>query len=96
MADATGTQRKHEQTESMKKEAAKTLRAFAIELILYSLLIVSYFFLVLHFLGGWLYRLELQHRWVYAAMSVLLIVGQAVLFESITTFLLRLLRGRSE
>ena len=42
----------------MKKEAAKTLRAFAIELVIYAVLVVAYFFLVLHFLGEGLQRLE--------------------------------------
>ena len=80
----------------MKKETARTLRAFAIELVIYALLVVAYFFLVLHFLGGWLYQLESQHRYIYASVAILLIMGQAVLLESVTTFLIRLLRGRSE
>jgi hypothetical protein len=80
----------------MKKEIARTLRAFAIELVIYALLVIVYFFLVLHLLGQWLYQLEVQHRYVYAGVAILLIVGQAVLLESITTFLIRLIRGRSE
>ena len=80
----------------MKKETAKTLRAFAIELVIYALLVVAYFFLVLHLLGQWLYQLEVQHRYTYAAIAILLIIGQAVLLESVTTFLIRLIRGRSE
>jgi hypothetical protein len=80
----------------MTKEAARTFRAFAIELVIYAILIVAYFFLVLHLLGEWLYGLEIQHRYIYAGLSILLIVGQAVLLESLTTFLIRLIRGRSE
>jgi hypothetical protein len=80
----------------VKKEIAKTLRAFAIELVIYAFLVIVYFFLVLHLLGQWLYQLEVQHRYVYAGVAILLIVGQAVLLESITTFLIRLIRGRSE
>jgi hypothetical protein len=80
----------------MKKEAIKTLRAFLIELAVYAALVVAYFFLVLHFLGGWLRQLEVQHRYTYAGVAILLIIGQAVLLESVTTLLLRLLRGRSE
>jgi hypothetical protein len=80
----------------MKKEAAKTLRAFAIELTIYAVLVTVYFFLVLHLLGGWLYTLEIRHRYTYAAVAILLIIGQAVVLESVTTFLLRRLRGRSE
>ena len=80
----------------MKKETAKTLRAFLIELVIYAALVVGYFFLVLHFLGGWLDQLELRHRYTYAGVAILLIIGQAVVLESVTTFLLRMLRGRSE
>jgi hypothetical protein len=80
----------------MKKETAKTLRAFLVELVVYAGLVVAYFFLVLHFLGGWLYHLETRHRYSYAAVAILLIIGQAILLESVTTLLLRMLRGRSE
>jgi hypothetical protein len=80
----------------MTKETARTLRAFAIELAIYALLVVAYFFLVLHLLGDWLYQLESQRRYVYAGVAILLIIGQAVVLESVTTFLIRLIRGRSE
>lgn len=80
----------------MKKETAKTLRAFLIELAIYAVLMVGYFFLVLHFLGGWLYQLEINHRYAYAGVAILLIIGQAVVLENVTTLLLRMIRGRSE
>jgi hypothetical protein len=78
----------------MKKEAAKTLRAFAIELAVYAVLVVAYFFLVLHFLGGWLHGLEHAHRYGYAGVAILLMIGQAVLLQNVTTILLRVIRGR--
>ncbi len=80
----------------MKKETAKTLRAFLIELAIYAVLVVAYFFLVLHFLGEGLQRLEQNHRYSYAALAILLMIGQAVLLQNVTTFLLRLIRGRTE
>jgi hypothetical protein len=80
----------------MKKESAKSLRAFAAELAIYAVLVTAYFFLVLHLLGDWLYELEVHHRYTYAGVAILLIIGQAVVLESVTTFLIRLLRGRSE
>ena len=80
----------------MKSDAAKTLRAFLIELAIYALLVVGYFFLVLHFLGEWLHQLEVHHRYTYGGVAILLIIGQAVVLESVTTLLLRKLRGRSE
>jgi hypothetical protein len=80
----------------MKKQTATTLRAFLVELVIYAALVVAYFFAVLHFLGGWLYQLETHHRYTYAGVAILLIIGQAVVLESVTTFLLRMIRGRSE
>jgi len=79
----------------MKSETIKTLRAFAIELAIYALLVVAYFFLVLHFLGEGLHRLEVSHRYAYAAAAILLMIGQAVVLQNVTTLLLRIIRGRS-
>jgi len=78
----------------MKKQAAKSLRAFAIELAVYTVLVTCYFFLVLHLLGNWLYHLENQHRYIYAGVALLLIAGQAVVLDTVTTLLFRVLRGR--
>jgi hypothetical protein len=78
----------------VKKDTAKRLRAFAIELAIYSVLVTAYFFLVLHLLGEWLYHLEAQHRVLYAVVALLLIAGQAVVLDAITTLLFRLLRRR--
>jgi hypothetical protein len=80
-----------------KKEKIKTLRAFLVELGVYAVFVTGYFFLVLHYLSGWLQDLHLNHVKVYALATIVLIIGQAVLLESVTTWLLRLLRGgRSE
>jgi hypothetical protein len=78
----------------MKKEAAKSLRAFAIELAVYAALVTCYFFLVLHLLGKWLFHLEAHHRYVYATVALLLIAGQAVALDAVTTLLFRFLRSR--
>ena len=80
----------------MRKQTATTLKAFAVELLVYAVFVTAYFFLVLHFLGDTLKDLELHHRSFYAGAAILLIIGQAVLLEYVTTFLLRLIRGRSE
>jgi hypothetical protein len=80
----------------VKKETAQTLRAFLIELAIYSVLVVGYFFLVLHFLGEGLHQLENRHRYTYAGVAILLMIGQAVLLQNVTTFLLRLIRGRGK
>ncbi len=80
----------------MKDEARHALLSFAIEMVVYAFFIAGYFFLVLHFLGPSLAQIASHHiRW-YAALCVALILGQSIVLEAITTFLLRLLRGRSE
>ena len=78
----------------MKKEEAKSLRAFVIELVIYSVLVIIYFLLVLHLLGEWLFHLETQHRVTYAIVALLLIAGQAIALDAVTTLLFRFLRGR--
>jgi hypothetical protein len=78
----------------MKQDAAKSLRAFAAELAIYAVLVTVYFFLVLHLLGEWLFRLETQHRVLYALVAILLIAGQAIVLDAVTTVLFRLGRGR--
>jgi hypothetical protein len=80
-----------------KAEASRTLKAFLIELAVYSALIVAYFFFVLHFLAGWISQLEITHIEIYAFVAIGLIIVQAIVLEIVTTFLMRLLRGgRSE
>jgi hypothetical protein len=79
-----------------KKEKTKTLRAFLVELAIYGVFVTGYFFLVLHYLSGWLQDLHLHHVKLYALMTIVLIIGQAVFLESVTSWLLRLLRGRTE
>jgi hypothetical protein len=79
-----------------KKEAERTLRAFFIELFVYSIFVTGYFFLVLHFLAEWLKQLDTHHIKIYALVSIVLIIGQAVVLEAVTTALFRMIRGRSE
>lgn len=76
-------------------ETAHTFRALLIELPIYALLVVIYFFVVLHFIGDWLGHLKANHNTVYAIVSIALIMGQAVALESVTSLLMRLFRGRS-
>ena len=77
-----------------KREASNTLRAFLIELPVYAALVITYFFLVLHFLGGWLGTLFAHHHILYAVVALLLLIGQALLLDGLTSLLLALLRRR--
>jgi hypothetical protein len=80
----------------MRKQVSATLKAFLVELAIYAVLVIGYFFLVLHLLGSWLHDLSAHHRYTYAITAILLIIGQAVALEAVTTFLMRMIRGRSE
>jgi hypothetical protein len=80
----------------MTPEARKTFFSFLIELVVYGILVAAYFFLVLHFLGDWLADLDKRSVRLYASVAIGLIIGQSVVLEWVTTFLFRLLRGRSE
>lgn len=71
-------------------------RAFLLELAIYAALVLVYFFLVLHFLGGWLAGLFDDHRTLYAFVALALIAGQGVALEAVTSGLLRVLRARLE
>jgi hypothetical protein len=77
----------------MKTRATKTLvRNLIIELLVYGVLLVGYFFLVLRFLGGFLTDLFLNQIELYAFLGLGLIVVQAVILEAITSLLIRMLR----
>jgi hypothetical protein len=70
------------------------LKSFLIELVVYGLLVVGYYFSVLYFLGSWLGELFHHQRQVYAAVALALMVGQAVLLDAVTHLLLALIRPR--
>jgi hypothetical protein len=77
----------------MKKSNIKVLiRNLAIELVVYGLLLVAYFFIVLRYLGDFLMKLFNSQIYVYAFLGLSLIVVQAVFLEAITSFFIRLLR----
>jgi hypothetical protein len=72
-------------------EVRRLIRGFAIELLIYSALVVGYFFLVLRFLADPLERLFSNNLMLYAIVALVLIVVQAVLLGTITSFVMGLL-----
>ena len=80
----------------MKKEINNVIKSFCIELVVYAGLVVAYFFLVLHFLGDWLYHLFREERKTYAGMALILIIGQGIVLEILTRALLGFIRGKRE
>jgi hypothetical protein len=64
------------------------IRNFVIEIVIYGIFVTLYFFLVLQFLSIPLKDLYDENLYLYAAVSLLLIVLQAILLERLTSFLL--------
>ena len=69
----------------------KMIGSFVIELLIYSVLVVVYFFVVLRLLGDPLFHLFSSQLVVYAFLALVLIVAQAVALEVVTSFIMGLL-----
>lgn len=73
----------------MKQADVRTLiRNFAIEVLIYGVLVLGYFFLVLRYLGEPLEELYTSNLVVYAFVALALIVIQGVVLEFVTSFLI--------
>jgi len=71
-----------------KNETRVLIRNFALELVVYGILVILYFIVVLRLLGEPLARLFHDHRGLYAFIGLGLILGQGVLLDALTSFLL--------
>jgi hypothetical protein len=78
----------------MNRELKGWLKSFLIELLVYSVLVVGYFFLVLHLLGDWIAHLFEGDRRLYAFVALALIVGQGILLELLTAALFAVIKPR--
>ncbi len=79
-----------------KKELKRSLKTFALELLVYAVLVVAYYLLVLHVMGNWLYDLFKSDRRYYTAVSLGLIIAQGVVLETVTRILLSFIKPRLE
>jgi Kef-type K+ transport system membrane component KefB len=77
------------------KDGAKAARLLW-QLLIYAIFVFAYYFLVLHFLGGWLKRLFDDHKAAYALVAVALITGQGFLLELLTGWLFTTIRGKTK
>ena len=64
------------------------IRGFLIELVIYAVLVIAYFFVVLRYLADPLYDLFNSNLVVYAFVALGLIVAQGLVLEAITSFIL--------
>ena len=78
----------------MKRDVETAVRSFLIEFVVYGALVTGYYFLVLHFLGDWLFHLFSKDRATYAAVALALIIGQGFLLEILTRLLLSWIHPR--
>jgi hypothetical protein len=75
-------------------EPLPSLKTFLLELLLYALLLVGYFALVLHYLGGWFKDLFDHDRRLFAVAALLVMIGQAVGLEIASSLIIWLLRRK--
>jgi hypothetical protein len=68
------------------------VRNMLIEVVVYAVLLIIYFLAVLRLLGGFLLDLFNNQLIVYAFIGLGLIVTQGIVLESLTSYLIRLLR----
>lgn len=71
-----------------RSDVRKLIRNFIIELVVYGVLVVVYFFVVLRLLTGTLTTLFTENLVLYAVLALLLIVLQGVFLDWVTSFLL--------
>lgn len=69
----------------------KMIGNFAIELIIYAILVIAYFFVVLRLLGEPLSQLYKDNLVLYAFLALGLVLVQAVVLEAVTSFIMGLL-----
>ncbi len=72
----------------MKSNSRILVRNFAIELVVYAILVSVYFLIVLSTLGPWLTDLYDSNLRIYAIVALALIVVQSVFLEAVTSFLI--------
>lgn len=80
----------------MKPQLIAWLKSFMLELLVYTVLVTAYYFLVLHFLGDTLKRLFVQDRRFYAVLALGLIIAQGLILELLTRQLITWIKPRTE
>jgi hypothetical protein len=78
----------HLDSENTDGSLRSLLISFAIELVVYGMLVVGYFLVVLRLLGPFLTNLFQNELIIYAFLGLGLVVAQGVLLETVTSFIL--------
>jgi Kef-type K+ transport system membrane component KefB len=77
-------------------EPLPSWKTFALELLLYAVLLVAYFAFVLHYLGGWFKDLFDHDRNLFAVMALVIMIGQTIVLETFSSFLIWFLRVKKK
>ncbi len=80
----------------MKKKLGPlpTWTAFVFELLIYAALVVTYFVLVIHYMSDWFKHLFDTDRRLFAIMALLIMIGQTVVLEAVSSALIWLVRRK--
>jgi predicted PurR-regulated permease PerM len=65
----------------------QTVVRVAIEVLIYAILVSIYLAIVLNFFVGWLQELFAKQRALYAFLTILLMIAQAIVFERVAAVL---------
>ena len=80
----------------MKSKPSLAIRSFLIELLVYAALVAGYVLFVIGLLNTWLFGLYEHNKTLYASVALVLIIAQGVVLEMVTSFLLKVIRRRSD
>jgi hypothetical protein len=83
-------------TKAQQKRSEPSAKGLAIELAVFTVLVASYFFLVLSLLPHWLKHLFDQNKLIYALVAWTLIAAQGVILEVIATVLLKVVESKTK
>jgi hypothetical protein len=78
----------------MQQNIKKAVLSFSFGLSLYTVVMMSYAFGVLTFLGDWLFQLFIREQRKYAVVALVLIIGQGFVSEFLARTLLWLVKGK--
>ena len=82
------------QTKAQQKQNKASLKPFIIELVIFTALVLGYFFLVLVFLAGRLKGLFDYSKPIYALVALALMASQGVVLEVLSAALLKVVQAK--
>lgn len=85
----------HNKTITPSRDGATAAR-FLVQLIVYAVFVFAYYFLVLHYCGGWLKRLSDDDKTIYAIVALALMIAQGTALELFTGWLFRVIHRKAK